>query len=274
VQSALSADALVRAGIGAGLFVALLACERRWPLRAATGAKASRIATNLGIALAGSIVTLFLYTPIVLPAARFAREHELGLLHWLGASGWLRFALSLLLLDSTLWVWHLLNHRSAFLWRFHAAHHADVDLDASTALRFHFGELALSVPFRATQVALFGIAFADLMLWETLLFAAIFFHHSNLRLSARVDAALRRIVVTPRLHGIHHSIVPAEVNSNFGTLFTVWDRLFRTYLEGVPQERITIGVPEVRPPGLGLLGSLALPFRRVRPARPRSPAAS
>ncbi len=128
-----------------------------------------------------------------------------------------RSALAVILLDYTLWIWHWLNHRVPLLWRFHAAHHADLDVDASTAFRFHIGELLLSVPFRALQVAFIGVEVPVLLFWEALLLVATEFHHSNLRPQLSFERWLRLGIVTPRMHGIHHSIAPTEVNSNFGT---------------------------------------------------------
>ena len=149
-----------------------------------------------------------------------------------------------LLLDYTLWIWHWLNHRVALLWRFHRVHHVDRDLDTATALRFHFGELALSVPFRIAQVLLIDPDPVALKTWERMLMASIVFHHSNVRLPWGVERRLVRLFVTPRLHGIHHSDVQEETNSNWSSLFTMWDQIQGTFRLDVPQQAITIGVPK------------------------------
>ena len=149
-----------------------------------------------------------------------------------------------LLLDYTLWIWHWLNHRVPFLWRFHRVHHVDLDLDTATALRFHFGELALSVPFRILQVTLIRPDPAALKAWERMLLASIVFHHSNTRLPFALERRLVRLLVTPRMHGIHHSDVLDETNSNWSSLFTFWDQIHGTFRLDVPQEAITIGVPK------------------------------
>jgi sterol desaturase/sphingolipid hydroxylase (fatty acid hydroxylase superfamily) len=152
-----------------------------------------------------------------------------------------------------------------WLWRFHLVHHVDRDLDASSGLRFHFGEMALSVPYRAAQVALIGASPAALQLWTAALLVSIAFHHSNLRLPAAVDRVLVRLVVTPRMHGIHHSERHDEVDTNFSSLLSVWDALHRTLRLRSAEEPVAIGVPGYRDRGLlGLPALLALPFRPQR----------
>jgi sterol desaturase/sphingolipid hydroxylase (fatty acid hydroxylase superfamily) len=134
------------------------------------------------------------------------------------------------------------------LWRFHRVHHVDLDLDAATGGRFHFGEMSLSVFFRWIQLRLIGPDPLAVSLWQTMLLASIFFHHSNTRLPEDFEVALARVIATPRLHGIHHSIVKSETNSNLASLFTIWDILHGTLRLDVPQEKITIGVPAYQQP--------------------------
>jgi sterol desaturase/sphingolipid hydroxylase (fatty acid hydroxylase superfamily) len=149
------------------------------------------------------------------------------------------------------------------LWRFHLVHHADGDLDASTALRFHFGEMALSVPWRALQVIVIGADPGALGLWQALLVPSILFHHSNVRLPIGLERALVRVLVTPRMHGIHHSTYRNETDSNWSSLLSVWDYLHGTALLAVPQREVRIGVPAFADPRTRTLGRmLRLPFRR------------
>ena len=186
----------------------------------------------------------------------------LHLVHW---PRWAVLLATVVLLDYTLWWWHWASHRVPFLWRFHLVHHVDRDLDASTALRFHFGELALSVPVRALQVVVIGVDVQGLWLWQTILFASILFHHSNVRLPARIERLLVLLIVTPRMHGIHHSDVIEETNSNWSSLLSAWDFLHRTSRLEVPQESITIGVPAFNDPRDVTLGRiLVLPFQHQR----------
>jgi sterol desaturase/sphingolipid hydroxylase (fatty acid hydroxylase superfamily) len=239
---------IARFGLAAFALIALTVAEDARPLRRVSQAKWRRRAINVAFIAVGAASLALLYGPIVLGVEYRARHAGFGLLRSVHLPAWARGALGFVLLDYTLWVWHLLNHRLPLLWRFHAAHHVDLDLDVSTALRFHLGELLLSLPFRALQVAVIGVDAPVLLAWETVLIVATEFHHSNLRLPRRFEHALRLLLVTPPMHGIHHSIVAGEVNSNFGTLFTVWDRLHHTLVQDVPQEQIVIGLAEYGTP--------------------------
>jgi sterol desaturase/sphingolipid hydroxylase (fatty acid hydroxylase superfamily) len=145
---------------------------------------------------------------------------------------------ALVLLDYTLYLWHVLTHRVPLLWRLHAIHHADRDLDVTTAVRFHVGEMLLSIPFRAAQVRVIGASPRALTLWQALLLGSILFHHSNLRLSERADRWLSWLVVTPRLHGIHHAIDARLRESNWSNGLALWDVLHGTRMAGVPQPEI------------------------------------
>jgi sterol desaturase/sphingolipid hydroxylase (fatty acid hydroxylase superfamily) len=175
--------------------------------------------------------------------------------------------LAVVALDYTLYLWHVLTHRVPFLWRFHQVHHVDLDLDASTAIRFHFGEMALSVPWRAAQVLVLGVSPRALALWQKLTLIEILFHHSNLELPLEVERWLCCFVVTPRMHGIHHSIVEEEINSNWSSGLTLWDFLHGTLRLDVPQDEIIIGVPAYRKPEeLTLPNLLAMPFAPQRPS--------
>jgi sterol desaturase/sphingolipid hydroxylase (fatty acid hydroxylase superfamily) len=249
----------------AAVFAALLALEGRRPLRGLVEPKARRVARNLGVAGLGVAVLNLLQTPLLVPVADWARRESVGLLHWVALPRAVEVAAAVLLLDYTLWHWHWLNHRVPFLWRFHLVHHADLDLDASTALRFHFGELALSVPYRLLQVVVIGADPVGVALWQLLLTAAILFHHSNLRLPVGVERVLVRLVVTPRMHGIHHSDYENETNSNWSSGLSAWDYVHGTLVLSVPQSAIVIGVPAYRDPREVTLGKvLALPFRKQR----------
>jgi sterol desaturase/sphingolipid hydroxylase (fatty acid hydroxylase superfamily) len=175
--------------------------------------------------------------------------------------------LAVVLLDYTLYIWHVLTHRVPWLWRFHLVHHVDRDLDASTALRFHAGELALSIPWRAAQIAAIGVPPDALRIWQNMLLLSILFHHSNVELPIDVERLVARIIVTPRLHGIHHSDVPEETDSNWSSGLTVWDYLHRTLRCDVPQQAITIGVAAYATAAdVTLANSLALPFGAQRPS--------
>lgn len=249
----------------AGAFTVILAAETRRPLRMQHHGKLRRDARNLAVAALSAATLQALERPVVDPLSREVERRRWGLLKRLGLPRWAEVPLAVALMDWTLYLWHVAAHRVPLLWRLHQVHHTDLDMDASTALRFHAAEMAASVPFRAAQVAVIGVSPRALSVWQTFLFTSILFHHSNLRLPRRLERVLSAVIVTPRLHGIHHSAVQAETDSNWSSGFVVWDWLHGTLRRDVPQHAITIGVPAWRRPEELTLGRiLALPFRRQR----------
>jgi sterol desaturase/sphingolipid hydroxylase (fatty acid hydroxylase superfamily) len=226
------------------------------------------------VAAAGAAALQVTEKPLAAALTSLVERRRVGLLKVLRLPLWAEVAAAVVLLDYTLYLWHVLTHRVPFLWRFHLVHHIDLDLDASTALRFHFAELAVSVPWRAAQILLIGVSPLALSVWQTLLLVSILFHHSNVRLPIELERRLNFLVVTPRMHGIHHSTRKGETDSNWSSGLTVWDRLHGTLRLDVPQDAITIGVPAYRDPReVGLVHVLKMPFGEERPAwRPQGDA--
>ena len=164
------------------------------------------------------------------------------------------------LMDYTLYIWHALVHRLPFLWRFHEVHHADLDMDMTTSNRFHFGELAISILWRAMQVCVIGINPLALRIWQSILTLSIVFHHANIRIPGSLDEKLSRFIVTPKLHEVHHSVLVHQTNSNFSSGLTLWDRLHGTY-RAHPNQATVIGNPRcLSVDQVGLTQMLALPF--------------
>lgn len=252
-------------GLVLGALGTILWLEKRRPLRREREDKLRRDTRNLAMGAMTAITIRLTEKPVVAPLARWVHRKRRGLLPRLDLPPAAETALATVLLDYTLYIWHVLTHRVPFLWRLHRVHHADLDLSATTALRFHFLEMLVSVPFRAAQVAAIGAAPRALSLWQTLTLLAILFHHSNVRLPMALERRLCRLVVTPRMHGIHHSTVEAETHSNWGTIFSIPDYLHRTIRLDVPQERIDIGIPAFRSTGELRLGRLLrMPFGKQR----------
>jgi sterol desaturase/sphingolipid hydroxylase (fatty acid hydroxylase superfamily) len=222
-----------------GAFGALAWAEERRPLRKRVASREDRFAENVAMAAAAAVATALIQRPLL---ARAKRSRG-GLLAHIELPRPLRTVAGVLLLDYTLWWWHWMNHRVPPLWLFHRVHHADLDLDVSTGIRFHPGEMALSAIFRAAQVRILGVNDEALRLWQRLLLVSILFHHSNLRLPEAADRALAKTIVTPRMHGIHHSNREEETNSNWSSLLSWWDWLHGTIRLDRPQSEITIGVP-------------------------------
>ena len=249
------------AALFAGTFAVLYFHERRRPLRRQIEQKEKNTARNLAIASAAGAASFFIENPVAERLTRFVENKQFGLLKIFRLPKILEAVLAVVLLDYTLYLWHVLTHRVPFLWRFHRVHHADLDLTASTAIRFHFGEITISVLFRAGQILLIGVAPRNFQIWQTLLFTSIFFHHSNVRLPKDFEEKLQKFIVTPRLHGIHHSIEETEMNSNWSSGLIFWDKLHRTFRDDVPQNEITIGIKEFKKQKDVTLGKmLAEPF--------------
>ena len=201
----------------------------------------------------------FLFVPLT--AALHARH--IGLLHYFSLPGWAATALAVLLLDYSLWHWHWLNHKVPLFWRFHRVHHMDADMDAFTGLRFHAGELGLSLGYRALQIAVIGASPLAVGLWQLILFVCVLFHHSNTRLPLAFERGLARVIVTPRMHGVHHSIIRREADNNYCSILSLWDRLHGTLRLAIPQREIVIGVGGWRD-----AGSLSFLHEWLSPLRP------
>ena len=250
---------------------ALAVVERLRPLRSRKDPAQTRVGRNLTLGLLAAATTAASEVPLVAPVQRLAARRQLGLLRLLRLPRALRVILGFLLLDYTLYIWHWLNHRAPALWRFHAVHHIDLDLDTSTGIRFHFGELALAAGFRAAQVLLLGVDAETLRAWQQCLLMSVIFHHSNVELPIGVERRLQAVIVTPRMHGIHHSTRVEETNTNFSSLLSCWDRVHRSLRLDVPQPAITIGVAGfLDPADVTLERSLTFPFSiRAMSERPR-----
>ena len=257
--------AVITASVIVVVFAAMVILELGRPLRRSVESKFRRIVRNLTTGATALAVSTLLQTPLVVPVSRWMLARHIGFLNLVAMPAALQTLLSVVLLDYTLWFWHFANHRVPFLWRFHLVHHVDRDLDASTAMRFHFGEQGLSVVYRCAQIALIGATPLAVWIWQTILFASILFHHSNVEVPIAWERRLVRLIVTPRMHGIHHSDRLNETQSNWSSLLSWWDYLHRTIILGVPQASVTIGVPAYQSPSDVTIGRiLAIPFIRQR----------
>jgi sterol desaturase/sphingolipid hydroxylase (fatty acid hydroxylase superfamily) len=253
------------AGALAVLGVVLFAAERLLPLRVATRPLLRRLAVNALTSAVALLAAFLLVRPVAGTVLGWTTARGVGVVPRLGLSGVAAFAATFLLMDLSFYYWHRANHVVPVLWRFHNVHHLDPDLDVSTALRFHFGEILFSAAFRAAQVAAIGPSAAAYLAYEAVFQAETLFHHSNVRLPLGLERVLSRLVVTPRMHGIHHSQVQAEATANFSTVLNVWDRLHRSLRLDVPQAALAIGVPAyTRPDDNGFAALLAAPFRAQR----------
>src|SRR5690242_6292396 len=218
------------------VFILLFILGWKYPLRRRVQSRWKRIVINGAVAFPSFAILRLVFIPILVWLAIRNRGWQFGLNYLYELPAWLEFIIGFLLLDYFIYIWHLLNHKLPFLWRFHHVHHTDLDLDVTTAIRFHFGELILSIFFRGAAVVLTGASPLLVLVYEILFEAETNFHHSNWKLPFKVERMLNKLIVTPRMHGIHHSIVKDETDSNFSTIFSFWDRLHRTIRLNIPQQ--------------------------------------
>ncbi|HEX9940950.1 MAG TPA: sterol desaturase family protein [Thermoanaerobaculia bacterium] len=243
----------------------LFVLEHLFPLRRRTCSVLRRLAMNFTISALAFGTAAVTVRPAVRSLLGWTETRGFGLVYLLPLPLAGRAVLGFLLMDLAFYYWHRVNHRWPFLWRFHNVHHIDPDLDVTTSFRFHFGEVALSVAFRVVQVTLSGVSGWTYGVYELAFQLNTLFHHSNLRLPIAFERPLNRVLVTPRMHGIHHSQVRGETESNFSVVLSWWDRLHGTLRLNVPRDAIAIGVPAYTLPGDDTLWhSLTLPFRRQR----------
>lgn len=247
------------------LLLTLLCLQWRFPLRGQHFSLWRRLIRNFALSLPSHAILRWAMLPIPLAVGAWAGTRQIGLLHWMTLPDWARMIASILLLDYAYWWWHWANHQIPFFWRFHNVHHTDLDMDVTTASRFHFGEMIFSIGFLSLAVLLFGVGPLMLLSFFFVFEAATLFQHSNWRLPIALERVLNHVLVTPRMHGIHHSIVERETNSNWGTTFCWWDKFHRTLRRDIPQDEITIGVAAYRDEQELTIGQLfLLPFRRQR----------
>lgn len=247
------------------VFVVLFVLEAFIPLRTRKRMLISRLIVNGCLSVVAVIIGSQIVAPTGLSLAGWASEKPFGLIHVAPAPPLFQALLGFLLMDLSFYYWHLANHKVPLLWRFHNVHHIDPDLDVSTAVRFHFGEVFLSTGFRALQVVLIGVSPLVYVIYELVFQSNTLFHHSNLRVPLRLERILNKLLVTPRMHGIHHSEVMGETNSNYSVVFPWWDRLHRSLQLNVPQSAIVVGIPAYQDPRDNTLwNALWLPFRKQR----------
>lgn len=248
-----------------GVFLLLLGTEHLWPLRARKSRWFARFAINMAMTVLVFGVGFFLVRNVGLTSAERGRMAGWGLCYLLPMPLWLSIPVGFCLLDLTFYWWHRANHRIPVLWRFHNVHHVDPDLDVSTSFRFHVVEVGYSSLFRVAQVLVLGVSPVAYLTYETAFTIGTMFHHANVRLPYRLEYWLNKVFVTPRMHGVHHSAVRTETNSNYSVVFSWWDRLHRTLVLNVRQADIDVGVPAYQRAGDNRLWTLVkMPFLRQR----------
>lgn len=242
-------------GIRLGCFSLVLAAMMLWefagPRRERDFTRRLRWPGNLGIAVFNTVLVRLLFPTAAVGAAAYGAARGWGVLHVAAVADWLALMLAVVALDLVIYLQHRVFHAVPALWLLHRMHHADLDFDTTTGIRFHPVEILLSVVIKVAAIWLLGAGPAAVIVFEVMLNATALFNHGNVRMPAGLDRALRLMVVTPDMHRVHHSILPAETDSNFGFSLPWWDRAFGTY-RAQPEaghDGMTIGLPQFRKPG-------------------------
>ena len=255
----------IRLAAFAGVFSVMALWELLAPRRPLAVGRASRWPSNLGILVADVLVVRLLLPTAAAGVALVAAERGFGLFHVIGLPFWLAAPIGFLALDLVIYGQHVMFHHVPWLWRLHRMHHADLDIDVTTGVRFHPVEILLSLVIKIATVALLGIPAAAVVCFEVVLNATSMFNHANASLPRWLDRVARLMLVTPDMHRVHHSVLRQETDSNFGFNLPWWDRLFGTY-RAEPRaghDGMTIGLPVFRDPGeLRLDRLLTQPFRK------------
>jgi sterol desaturase/sphingolipid hydroxylase (fatty acid hydroxylase superfamily) len=233
-----------------GILVLMALWEVVAPRRAQSIRRRARWPSNLGIVVLNTAVLRVLIPTTAVGLALVGEERGFGLLNNLALPPWAAVVVSILLLDLAIYLQHVMFHAVPMLWRLHRMHHADLEFDVTTGARFHPIEILLSMGIKLAVIAALGASAVGVVIFEILLNATSMFNHGNVRIPAPLDRILRWLVVTPDMHRVHHSIRPAETNSNFGFNVPWWDRLFGTYRAqpAAGHEGMTIGIEQFRGP--------------------------
>lgn len=233
-----------------GIFLILAVWEAASPRRRREVPRLLRWSNNLAVAALDTAVLRIAFPILAVGAAIVAAEQDWGILNLVALPEWLAILAAVLVLDLAVYGQHVLFHHVPWFWRLHRMHHADLDFDVTTALRFHPLEIMLSMLIKLAIVVLLGAPAVAVVIFETLLNATAMFNYANLRLPVWLDRRLRLILVTPDIHRVHHSVRREETNSNYGFNLSIWDRLFGTYRDQPKEghEAMTIGIEQFRTP--------------------------
>lgn len=257
-------EPMIRLGAFAGVLGILATAELLAPRRRQAIGRARRWPANLGLVAIDTLLVRLLFPVAAVGAAIFAEERGWGLFNHLNWPTWLEVGATVILLDLLIYAQHVLFHAVPMLWRLHRVHHADLEFDVTTGLRFHPGEIIISMLIKIAAVVLLGAAALSVLIFEVLLNATAMWSHSNIRLPLGADRMVRRVIVTPDMHRTHHSVERRETDSNFGFNLACWDRLFGTYRAqpAAGHEAMAIGLPQFRRVADQRLSQLLLqPFR-------------
>lgn len=257
---------LLRLGLFLGVLAAALTWQTLAPARGVTGRTGKRWLVNGALLLASQAVARLAAPLAAMSAAVWAQAHQIGLAHWLTLSDWAAFALALIALDVAIYAQHRAMHESPILWRFHAIHHADAHVDATTALRFHPGEILASMLWKSLVVIALGAPVWAVLAFEAAVNTLALFNHANGRLPRPIEGLLKPWLITPALHRLHHDAAAGAAASNYGFSVSLWDRWFGTFADRPEPAHLGLRDPPGDPESL--VAMFAAPFRFRRDAAP------
>ena len=263
----LSHEASLRLGVFASILLIMMAAEALFPRKKRALPRAHRWTSNLLLIIIDGLFVRLLFPIVAVGVAAVSVQKGWGLFNLVDLPIWLEITLAILVLDMMIYWQHVASHHIPFLWALHKVHHADRDIDVTTGSRFHPIEIGLSMLYKMALVVLLGAPAIAVIIFEIILNACAMFNHSNVKFPLGFDRMLRRFIVTPDMHRVHHSTIVAETNSNYGFSLSLWDRLFRSYTAQPSQghDGMIIGLKEYQNPGPASMSwSLALPFKPIK----------
>jgi sterol desaturase/sphingolipid hydroxylase (fatty acid hydroxylase superfamily) len=257
-------EAIIRLSAFLAIITIMAIWETMKPIMTLSISKKQRWMNNFGLVALNVIILRILFPTAAVGAAIYATEHSWGLFNNMTLSSWITVIISLIIMDMLIYFQHRIFHKIPILWRLHLVHHADLDYDLSTGLRFHPIEIILSMLIKFAIILILGIPIIAVILFEIILNSVAIFNHSNISFPKKLDRILRWFIVTPDMHRVHHSVEIDETNSNFGFNLPWWDRIFKSYRQQTRATNITIGLPEYRKPQqvYGIIQMLRLPFKK------------
>lgn len=263
----LNHEASIRLGVFIGILLTMMSLEAFFPRKTRVMSRAQRWTSNLLLIVIDGLFVRLLFPVVAVGVAVIASQKGWGLFNIVDLPMWLEIVIAIMLLDMMIYWQHVASHHFPVLWALHKVHHADRDIDVTTGSRFHPIEIGLSMIYKMALVLLLGAPMLAVIIFEIILNACAMFNHSNVKLPLGFDRILRRFIVTPDMHRVHHSTIVAETNSNYGFSLSLWDRIFRSYIAQPVQghDGMTIGLEEYQTPGPASLSwSLWLPIKPLK----------
>jgi len=228
------------------IIVSMFVLEGVYPLFRGRTKHLQHTGINVGFGIGNGLISKAFFGILTIQVVQWSSMSSTGIIRLVSMNHFTKGLFGFLLFDLWMYWWHRLNHEIHFLWRFHRMHHTDLEMDASTALRFHPGEKIFSDIIRLAVIPVLGLELLAFAIYRVVMSPIILFHHSNIALPEKFDRILRAVIVTPNMHRVHHSIIREETDSNYGSVFSFWDRILGTYKRRDDTDAIIYGLNTMR----------------------------